>query len=327
MLEIPIIIATINRHHYLDRILAYYQKQNYDQYLIIADGSKKQWPQEADFKGKYLHLPAVSFRERLISGLEQSQSDLTVLCADDDFIVPSGIKACELYMKQNTSYSCVYGNSIKFINNGYLQFKKMNPKVNEITHELIASRIRKGFLPKYIPHVYAVHKKQNFDLVLSIKGDLFSDEEFLFCFEELLTISALINDKSLKIDHLYAVRESKNQKTYSVDEKLVNSTSAKFPTACSEIMSSNHNASNYELFKEIAANQKKYYITSINKRSKGNPIVQKKLLRIIINHIKNKFLLPRILSKKFPSLSPNEKKTLHDICKIIFESNKLYYSY
>ncbi len=52
--DTPIILASINRPNYLDRILSYYQKHNYDQFLIIADGSKKQWPASSIFKGEYL---------------------------------------------------------------------------------------------------------------------------------------------------------------------------------------------------------------------------------------------------------------------------------
>ena len=101
----------------MDRILSYYQKQNYDQHLILADGSEKQWPGAEKFKGKYLHLPSVSFRERLIAGLEQSESDLAVLCADDDFLVPAGFEACVEFLRNNPDYACAQGQYGRFVIN------------------------------------------------------------------------------------------------------------------------------------------------------------------------------------------------------------------
>ena len=49
--------------------------------------------------------------------LELSQSDLAVLCADDDFLVPSGLEKCIKFALDNPEYSCVHGQYGRFVIN------------------------------------------------------------------------------------------------------------------------------------------------------------------------------------------------------------------
>ena len=132
----------------MDRILSYYQKQNYDQHLILADGSEKQWPGAEKFKGKYLHLPSVSFRERLIAGLEQSESDLAVLCADDDFLVPAGFEACVEFLRNNPDYACAQGQYGRFvINEDEISYSQKHAGAQSIVDYDPLERVKKAFIP------------------------------------------------------------------------------------------------------------------------------------------------------------------------------------
>ena len=209
--DTPIILASINRPNYLDRILSYYQKHNYDQCLIIADGSEQKWPGATSFKGRYLHLPRLSFRERLIEGLEKSQSDLAVLCADDDFLIPSGLEKCIKFALDNPKYSCVHGQYGRFvINDDKINYTQKYAGLNSITDNDPLVRIKKVFIPKYIPHVYAVHRRKNIERVLNFKE--MNEFEYLFNFEMLLTFSSLIDGKAKRLTHIYNFREMENTK-------------------------------------------------------------------------------------------------------------------
>jgi glycosyltransferase domain-containing protein len=316
MSKIPIIIISLNRHTYLDRCLLFYRKEDYAENLIIVDGSNEFWPRYVDLEGQYIHLPGLSFQARLAEGLNQSKSDLVVLASDDDFIIPSCIQECEIYMIKHQEYSCVYGKSIKFINNPTFPLKERGSGVDEIKSDSLYSRIKDGFLPKYIPHIYAVHKKDNFHNLLSINNKCFTDEEYFFCFEELLTVSALINGKSKQIRDLFIVRESKNKKTHSFDYDLINNTWGKFVTACIEMVDQDNCERLNDLFIEISNNQKKFYEFSLKKRSPVNE-ENNILFAILRNFISNRILLSQKIHKKFPSLSKNDSKILTDICKSI----------
>ena len=208
----PIILASINRPDYLDRILSYYQKHNYDQFLIIADGSEQKWSGATSFKGKYLHLPRLSFRERLIEGLDKSQSDLAILCADDDFLVPAGLEKCTEFLRKNIDYSCVHGQYGRFvINEDKINYTQKYAGLKSITDNNPLLRIKKVFIPKYIPHVYAVHRRKSLERVLQFKE--MNEFEYLFNFEMLLTFSSLIDGKAKRINHIYNFREMENSKT------------------------------------------------------------------------------------------------------------------
>ena len=208
----PIIICSYDRHHYLNRIMSYYQKQNYDQYLIIVDGSEKEWPVRTEFKGNYLHLPGVSFRERLIAGLEQSQSDLSVLCADDDFLVPAGLEKCTEFLRKNLDYSCAQGYYGRFVIDGWedISYKQKHAGVRSIVDNYYLDRVKKAFIPKYIPHVYAVHRRKNLEKVLDSQE--MNEFEYIFNFEMLLTILSLMDGKAKRLPVIYNFREMENNK-------------------------------------------------------------------------------------------------------------------
>ena len=217
--DTPIILASINRPNYLDRILSYYQKHNYDQCLIIADGSEQKWPGATSFKGRYLHLPRLSFRERLIEGLEKSQSDLAVLCADDDFLIPSGLEKCIKFALDNPQYSCVHGQYGRFVIKEHkINYTRKYVGLNSINDNDPLLRIKKAFIPKYIPHVYAVHRRKNLERILHFNK--INEFEYLFNFEMLLTFSSLIDGKAKRINYFYNFREMENTKAGISNKQL-----------------------------------------------------------------------------------------------------------
>ena len=210
-MKTPIILISYNRHHYLNRILSYYQEHNYDQFLIIADGSEKEWLGSAGFKGEYLHFPNLSYRERLKKALEISDSDLAVLCADDDFLVPSGLEECIKFMRDNSEYSCVHGRYGRFvINDGKINYTQKHAELNSIVDNEPLTRIKKVFIPKFFQHFYAVHRRKNLERAINFPE--MNDFEWNFNFEMLLTFSSLIDGKAKKLNHIYYFREMLNSK-------------------------------------------------------------------------------------------------------------------
>jgi len=290
---IPIIIYSYNRHHYLNRILSYYQKQNYDQYLIIADGSEKEWPQMTDFKGKYLHLSGVSFRERLIAGLEQTQSDLAVLCADDDFLVPDGLEVCAEFLRNNSDYSCAHGNYGRFvINEGKISYTQKYASAQSIVDNDSLERVKKAFIPQYIPHVYAVHRRINLEKILNCQD--MRDYEYLFNFEILLTFSSLIDGKAKRLPHIYNFREMENNKVginnNTLSRKKITDSLYKCNLYMKQMAKNEDNRDAYfnlinESINKLMEYHLIHYSNSISKKS--NTQTNKKNIKVYLSKLKN----------------------------------------
>lgn len=124
MSKVDLIIPTHNRTEYLKRILDYYQEYGKDFNFIVADSSNpsnkklnktlvKTYPQ--------LNILYVDkFSENLSQHLKFAEmvklakSKYVCFCADDDFIVPNGIKECVNFLEKNPEYSAAHGTYIGF---------------------------------------------------------------------------------------------------------------------------------------------------------------------------------------------------------------------
>lgn len=124
MSKVDIIIPTYNRTEYLRRILDYYRESAKGFSIIVADSSNhsnkklnkalvKTYPQ--------LNILYVDkFSENLSQHLKFAEmiklakSKYVCFCADDDFIVPNGIKECVDFLEKNPAYSAAHGTYIGF---------------------------------------------------------------------------------------------------------------------------------------------------------------------------------------------------------------------
>jgi glycosyltransferase domain-containing protein len=273
-LKTPILLLSLNRPQYLDRIHSYYQKRNYDHHLIIADGSKKQWLGAESFNGIYLHLPSMSFAERLNAGLEQSEADFVALCADDDFLVPSGLEACVEFLRNNPDYSCVHGQYRRFvINENKINYTQKYAAAISLDDNDPIKRTRKAFVPKYIPHVFAVHRRKNFERILACRE--MNDFEYIFNFEMLLTFSSIMNGKAQRLPVIYNFREMENIKiginnnNSNIDK--INRALDKCNSYLKFLAEDQIKKSNFfEIINMATDNLLKYHVANYNRSSKDN---------------------------------------------------------
>lgn len=124
MTPVDLFIPTFNRPDFLERILSYYDTNKVDFNIIIADSSSmpnkvKNRKIISSFPGlKILYLD--KFSDKLISHLKFAEmlkygkSKYSVFCADDDFIVPNGIKEAVAFLEKNSDYSSAQGSYISF---------------------------------------------------------------------------------------------------------------------------------------------------------------------------------------------------------------------
>lgn len=123
-MKYTIIIPTYNRPEYLKRLMSYYDDFNVECKIIIADSSTNEnknlnknicslFPNL-----NILHLDdypsAIDPTEKIANSIKQVSSEYSVLCADDDFIVPNGIQQSIDFLEQNADYTIAYGVYLTF---------------------------------------------------------------------------------------------------------------------------------------------------------------------------------------------------------------------
>lgn len=214
-----ILIPTFNRPEYLRRILSYYNgfEENYN--IIVADSSSD----ESKLVNKknmstFLNLDIqhidkyplkIETSHKINDALNYVNAKYCVFCADDDFIIPNGIRQSVSFLENNSDFSCAHGHYISFClratKKGRQQFlfRFLYPS-KQINFPEARYRLFYHLSNYQIPTFYAVHRT---DLVKIIFKDTvkFTDD----CrFGELLpTMLTLIYGKMKMLDVLYSVRE------------------------------------------------------------------------------------------------------------------------
>lgn len=122
--KVDIIIPTYNRPDFLKRILGYYQIYGRNLKFIIADSSspvnKSRNKKIIDSYSKLNILymdkfsPNLSQHHKFAEVIQYARSKYVCFCADDDFIVPNGIKEAVDFLEKNPDYSAAHGTYISF---------------------------------------------------------------------------------------------------------------------------------------------------------------------------------------------------------------------
>ena len=110
-----IIIITFNRYPFLLRLLKFYDNYDHDFHFLILDSSNDELDDELK---SYLDRENLSynkydssifFADKIAEGCTHITTPFSVLCADDDFLIPSGIQASKNYLLEHTDYASVHG--------------------------------------------------------------------------------------------------------------------------------------------------------------------------------------------------------------------------
>ena len=98
--KVTIVITTYNRYSYLERLLTYYKEYPVSCPIKVLDSSSDPAPGNDVLKAllqqenvEWLRFDSdVFICEKIAKGLKSVETEYSVLCADDDFIIPSVIK-------------------------------------------------------------------------------------------------------------------------------------------------------------------------------------------------------------------------------------------
>lgn len=217
---VTLIIPTFNRPLLLKRILTYYKNLKINFKIIIADSSSlanKEINQEIinSFPGLNL-LYIDKYSEKLVSHhkfadmVNYVKSKYVCFCADDDFIVPNGIKEAVKFLDKNPDYVSAHGTYIYFYPHTTITGKKVfwwnyiypyksisysNPVDRLIAHPIDCQQV-----------LYSVRRT---DIVKKIYRELLVSKVDPHLFgERLPDVLTLIYGKMKRLDNFYGAREA-----------------------------------------------------------------------------------------------------------------------
>ena len=115
--DLTILIPTHERYLYLHRLLEYFDSTKIKNLKIFILDSSRIELQEKVANKNYKNLDInqiffdceISFWEKVSNGLDSVESEFSVLCADDDFLIMSGAMKAMEFLRDNPEYSSCGG--------------------------------------------------------------------------------------------------------------------------------------------------------------------------------------------------------------------------
>ena len=123
-MKCTVLIPTYNRPNQLKRLLSYYHQYGNGLPVLIADSSSevnKKLNREtvASFQStSFLYFdkydPSTNFYQKMLDVLQQVSTEYCVICADDDFVTPSGIQEAVAFLDINPDFTIAHGHYLGF---------------------------------------------------------------------------------------------------------------------------------------------------------------------------------------------------------------------
>lgn len=116
MSSVTIVIPTHNRHRYLVRSVNWFLQGGYD--VVVADSTECAWKHslQDDPRVTYIHKPGpyAVYVDKVLAALQAVKTPMTAMCADDDFILFSGLEACANFLENHQDYAFCQGYAYLF---------------------------------------------------------------------------------------------------------------------------------------------------------------------------------------------------------------------
>ena len=156
-----LLIPTHNRPHYLKRALDYYQSISFKFLIVIYDSSKEKFAfKYPSLNIDYHHVPHLSYIQKMMHGVSKLQTPYSAICADDDFIIQSGIEKCISFLRENDDYVSVQGHVSRFMK--YEEFifcpDEFHAVGGDICHPKAQDRITYGVTENFIQTFFSIFK-------------------------------------------------------------------------------------------------------------------------------------------------------------------------
>ena len=225
MTDYNIIIPTYNRPDYLRRILGYYDSFGEDFKIIVSDSSSDENKElnrktissvsNLDIKHLDNYPPETNPYHKLADVVNYVATKYCVLCADDDFVTPNGIKEAVDFLENSPDFRTAHGQYISFFlknkrNNLAFYWKGAYPGKSITFPEADARLV--FHLSNYTPTFFAVHRTDSLKMVYqeSVKSKV----DPVFFGELLPSMLTIVYGKMKRLEALYAARDEEARLEY-----------------------------------------------------------------------------------------------------------------
>jgi hypothetical protein len=151
---------------------------------------------------------------RLKYALDNTQARYFSMCADDDFVIPAGIKSCVRFLDDHDDYSSAFGHYIRFSINDVILYSEqyLREHHRDLSQESPAERLL-DMMDRYIQLFYAVHTRRVFQRITELE-ELYDDRHFMdACGERIFTILPPLMGKVKCLNEACVLREQENHKS------------------------------------------------------------------------------------------------------------------
>lgn len=224
--DITILILTYNRYKYLERILTYYKLCNVNCNIFILDSSTNKVIKNNRLKSllnqeqvTWLKFTSDTFIScKIAEGLEKVDTKFSVLCADDDFVLPKGIAKCVDFLNCNPSYISAQGGRMihQLLPNGIVKRNGWAPYRKSIINKCPEKRFLALFEKQYASYPYYAVYRRDAQLEIWKKASSLSANGFM----EILPVAlSLIHGKTKILKTIYLSSEA-NRFSWMTEEKF-----------------------------------------------------------------------------------------------------------
>ena len=216
--NLTIVILTFNRYPYLKRLLGYFLDYRKNQKILVLDSSSDQISdsklleileyENVDWKR---FSSDIFLSDKINQGIKNINTEYAVLCAEDDFLIPSSLRECIAFLDRNESYTSAHGlyvyhkhhnenSNHKIIWDVLYPFAKSNKRSSPFM------RFKKFFPSNYASYpLYAVHRTNVLKDIWEKTSKSCNDWGWLEIIPSCLSI---IQGKSKKLPIFYASKQA-----------------------------------------------------------------------------------------------------------------------
>ena len=172
-------MPTKNRFLFLNRVLHYYSNVDFKGIIYIGDSSDTKDLRrnkslveslKNNLKIIHKHYPNINPPKCTKLLVEQVRTKYSVLCNDDDFLVPDGLERCIKFLENNYSYASAHGKAISIKTQNSMPHSKIVSCVSKrqpIEEADKASDRWIQFMPNLSDALFSVHRTDDFRLMYS----------------------------------------------------------------------------------------------------------------------------------------------------------------
>ena len=220
--KVTVVIPTRDRYSKLTRLLVFLKKHSPYVNIIVLDSSaskSKNVVLKNILNGEHivyqLFHEKISLSNKIAKGLQLVQTEYSVMCADDDLIIPDGGAECIKFLDWNPDYSVAHGRYISFLSSSNNGKSKENfywsRRYDTDSIELESSLERAAYYYEVTtaPNFYGVYRTKLHRIIMDGASKM---EEIRFQ-EHIQAIMSLIHGKDKRLDVFYYAREKVKKKT------------------------------------------------------------------------------------------------------------------